>query len=364
MSGRRDSYSFELVDPFTLRETGETLDVIDGESTFTWAEDAENGYLATLRLARSTTKDRLVRVRHAVKLPDGTERQETLGTLFVDDMDADALFGAVDRSVACYSTLARLTMDSLSTDFVRPAGSLVVDEVRNLVETDGGTLLTLPGADLARAHTVSVWFTVGTPKADVARQLADWTGHELGVDADGRVTWGPYVPPDSRSVSYEFVEGENCTYLPGYHYSDTRGETYNRVVAYFSRSSKQDDPEKEGYDPYPLTDSATVDIPAAWVGSYERTGRRKTLVLEVGDPCSHADLVAQAERKLYQSCWSYEIYEIEHVGIPGLRAGDKVHYLNSRDGTIVIDAYCVVSEISMTLGPGAKCRTKLRTVDA
>lgn len=351
-SGRRDDYSFFRVDPFTLQETGETIEVVSGSNNVTWSLSSENYVSASLHLFRTTDADKLIRIKHTITLPDGYQESETLGTFFVDYSEADAKYGAVDRQANCYSTLMRFTDDVLAQDFVRPAGTNIIGEVRDLVTADGGRLVVDTTVDTDRQHTVGVWFQAGTNRAQVLRQIADWTGCVLGVDDLGNITWSKYVPPEQRPQKAIL----DAVYLPGFHISTNSADTVNRVVAQFSRQSKQDG------DPYPLADSAYVDLPAEHPYSYGHIGRRKAHYLSVGDPCSHDELVAQANRYLEEHAGGVDWYQVEHVGIPGLRPGHIVLWSGSNDASHNFGAVCLVEEISMELGPGAMCKTKLRAV--
>lgn len=358
MSGRRDYYSFHLVDPWSLEETGDTLDVEDGASSITWGVDTDNLCSATIVpigsfIGNRSPGNRLIRVKHGIELPTGETYDEVLGTFFVNSSRATALYGGVRRTSDCYSTLWRYTQDVLATDVSRPKGYLVADEVREIVEEDGGKLLVMPDADANSAHTMDVWWQIGTNKADLLENLANWTGHELGVNEYGYITWSRYVPPTSRPISYTFEEGVNCVYTAGFQLDDNRRDAVNRVVAHFSQSSVD-----EG-SPYPASDYYVADLPASHRFSYEQTGRRSTYDLDVGQPCAHSDLVSQAERYLYTHCGAQEFVVIEHVGIPGLRVGQRVHYTNWGDNEIGLDNDMTVEQISMTLGPGAMCQTKL-----
>lgn len=357
MSGRRDSYEFRLVDPFTLQETGGSLEVVDGSSNVTWGEDTDNLVSASIHVAGAVPGGRLVRVHHAISLPDGTDHSEVLGTFFLDFSDEDAMYGSVDLQASAYSTLIRFTDCYLVQDFVRGVGTNIVDEVRDIVEADGGRLRVGSAVDTTQTHTIPIWFGAGTVRSEVLETIAGWTGCELGVDDNGYVTWDKYVPPLSRAVKYRFEAGANCTYLPGYKASDNGRETYNRVVAEFSRQSKQDG------DPYPLADSAFVDLPDSHPYSYARIGRRKDYHLDVSDPCTHSELQSQAKRYLYEHSGGVRYYEIEHVGIPGLRTGDRVEWVNEEDGARPLRLSCIVDQISMDLGPGAMCKTKLKAID-
>lgn len=361
-SGRLDEYSFHLVDPATLVETGETVDVLDG-GTLTYATAAENRIAGKLTLSNATT-DRMVRVKHVITLPGGFQFGETLATLYVDGDSADARYRHVSRDTSLYSPLLHVTQDVAPSDFSRPAGTNILGEIRDLVGDGGGKVRALPGLDEDMKHTVPVWWEVGTSKAEILSDLALWCGCELGVDVEGYITWGPYTPPSKRPISYVFDDGDACVYTSGYSLDHAVGDSCNRVVAHFARQSKQDDPSKENYDPFPLSDSTFVDLPASHPYSYERLGRRKSYDLKVNDPCDHKSLAAMAQRKLDELSRSDPVIVIEHASVPGLREGCVVQYVNGTDPHMadVYSVLAVVEEISMTMGPGCMCKTKLRCI--
>ena len=359
-SGRRDSYELRLVDPFTLQETGDVVNAVWGKSQLSFNYYGDNVATGTIVTDKDTI-DKLVRVYHTASV-GGEEVTEVLGTFFADSSTATAKARRIERTHACYSTLYRHNEDSFVFDFARSAGTNIFGEMRDIVEADGGRIRSLQGLDTGKRHTVDIWFNVGDNKGDALRTIAGWCGWELGVDPYGYVTVGPYTPPSQKAVKYVFENGANCTYLSGYDFSNTNADAVNRVLAYFSRNSKQDDESKDNYDPWPLSDSAFVDLPARNQFSYERIGRHRTSVLKVGDACSHDDLAAQAQRELDENSGAYYSFQIEHVGIPGLRVGDVVRYVNAHDGSFDIDAKLIVAEMQMELGPGCKCKTTLREV--
>lgn len=361
-SGRRDEYSFCLVDPVTLTETGETVDVVEGGS-ITYATSADNRITASLGLSNANT-DRMIRIKHVITLPGGYQHGETLATLFVDGDSATAKYHHVTRDVSLYSSLLHITSDIAPSDFARPAGNNIIQEIKDLVGDGGGKVRVLQGVNTEDKHTIPVWWEVGTSKQKILDDLALWTGCEYGVDADGYITWGKYVEPANRPLAYIFEDGENCVYTAGYQLDHGTADAYNRVVAHFARQSKQDDPSKDNYDPYPLSDSTFVDLPVSHPYSYERLGRRKSYDLKVSDPCDHAALTAMAQRKLDELSNSNPVLVIEHVSVPGLREGDRVQYINSTDpsSTNVYSVFAIVEEIQMELGNGCMCKTKLRCI--
>lgn len=356
MSGRVDSYSFSLVDPFSLVETGEKIDAEEGASTITWGVGTENVCSASLSLVGEDLGNRLVRVSHGILLPTGEQYQEVLGTFFVNSSRSKAVNKSVRQTCDSYSTLWRFTQDVLSTDIYKPRGYVVVDEAREIIEADGGKLVVMPGAHAEATHTMNVWWTIGTNKGDLLTNLANWTGNEIGVNDLGFITWSPYIPPETRPVSYSFEDGVNCVYKSGYELDDNRSDAVNRVVAYFSSN----EPQKDETPLYPYSDSVTVDLPDYHPFSYSSIGRRATYALNVSQPCSHSELESQATRYLYEHCGAQRFVTIENVGIPGLRVGQKVHYRNMHDSEEGVDGDYIVDQISMTLGPGAMCQTKLR----
>lgn len=354
-SGRADSYEFRLVDPFTLQETGETVDVVAGESQLSFDYFGENVAAGTVVTAGADI-GKMVRVYHTARA-GGSEASEVLGTFFCDSSTATARHHGIKRTHACYSTLYRHNEDVFVSDFARTAGANIVGEMRDIVEADGGHLRTLPGLDASREHTVDVWFEVGSGKGDALRQIAQWCGWELSVDPYGYVTVGNYVAPADKAVSYEFADGSNCVYKPGYDFSNTNADAVNRCLAYYSRSSKADG------DELPLSDSTFCDLPERSPFSYQRIGRHRTHVLSVAEPCSRDELQAQAQRYLDENSGAYYSFQIEHAGVPGLRVGDVVRYVNTHDGSFDVDLKLLVAEMQMTLGPGCMCRTTLREVD-
>lgn len=363
-SGRRDSYEARVVSPLSLRETGEVLNIVDGESKLDWDWEGDNIATGTIVTAGADTSPRMVRIYHTVDLPDGTGTTEVLGTYFCESSSASASFGAVKRTYSCYSALYRHNKDYLVSDFARSAGYNIVKELTELVEADGGHLLADPNLDSGKCHTIDVWWEVGENKGDILRTICDWCSWQLGVDELGNVTVSPYLAPSKIAPSHVFEDGHNCTYLAGYDYSNTYDDAVNRVIAHYSRDSKQDDPEKDNYDPYPLTATAVANLADEHPYSYRNMGFHRSYVLKASDPCWQDELQAQADRHLAEHCGGYYEFQIEHVGIPGLRVGDVVQYVNGTDGSQPIDSRLQVTKISMTLGNGCRCSTTLKELTA
>lgn len=353
-SGRRDTFEYVIVDPFTLEETGETVDAESGGS-ITYGYYTDNVYSASLPLIGTVPSYTMVRVKHTISFPSGDGVDETLGTFFVTNDTGDALYGKVERSLSGYSTLIRFTEEILTEDFSRKKGYVVTDEVEELVTANGGLIKFGTGVDMTQQHTQSICFEIGTLQSEVLNTIAGWTDCQLGVDEDGYVTWEKYVRPGKKSVVYEFEEGSNCMYKAGYTWTKENDDRVNRVVARYSRETKDED------DDYPLSDHYVADLPSTHAYSYENIGRRVTYDLVLNDPCSHKELKSEAEDYLYDNCGATNYYEIEHPSIPGLWVGDVVTYANSTDGGGVSEK-CMVTQIDMELSPGCMCKSKLKVI--
>lgn len=384
-SGRRDAYTLLMVDPFTLQETGEAVDMADAGGSITYDIYGDNIYSASLKV-EGNLPGGLIRVRHSVSLPGGTVADEDLGTLFTVPSDSQVEYRSKESTVKCYSPLYRFTNDVLVRDFVRPAGYNIWSEITELVNAEGGLIRRVDDAlqDGGRTHTVQVSWPAGTKRSRVLNDLSGWTSSSLGVDDEGWLTWSPYRAPDERGVSYVFEAGSRSVYGEPVKYSTNAEDACNRALAYWSRDkvpthSRVESTDADGTnhyakgadgktiqdpdDPYGLSDSAWADLPEWSPYSYEEIGRRATYAERVQDACSHEELRALAERRLAGRHGWYEYYEIQHAGIPGLRVGDVVEYVNDTDHTTgTVDCLCEVTQMKVSLQPGAWTESKLRVV--
>ncbi len=346
-SGRTDSYTFKLVEPFSLLETGGELEVEYGESDITFGYYTDNHATASIAASGEVPAGKLVRVGHHVEC-DGDEADEVLGTFFVEDQTADALDGLTTRSLDCYSTYLRFTGDVMVGDFYRAKGANVVDAIRYIVEANGGILEVLEGVDEGRTFGNDILFEIGETRSTVLSTIAGWIGCKMGVDALGNVTIGPTPDFSEIQPAYAFEDGANCTYLSGYRVYDSNDDKVNRVLAYYS--------DEEG------SASVWVDLDAGDPFSYESIGRHVSHVISKTEEATEDELRGEAQDYLDANHGSIWYYEIEHCQIPGVSAGSVVTYSNGVDGEEAVNAKCLVAEMGMTLGMGCMCKTKLKVI--
>lgn len=355
MSGRRDSYAFTAVDPFTLMEQG-PLDCIPEECSITYGFYTDNRVQATITMLEDSYREavgNLIRVSHSVELPDGTTETEVLGTFFIDSAEKEQSAAITKRVCNCYSTMWRLSQDYLASDFVMKKNQACATRLSYLMSSEGATVILGAGVTASKVHTQDARFKIGSNRLECSNTYAGWCGWQIDVDDYGRQVINVYTPPELAAPSHFFEDGQNCTYLPAIKETFT-GEVCNRVVAMWSR-------EKAGSDGLGLSGRQVADLPSGNPYSYEQCGRRITHVLKVKEPMAASDLLKAAKDYLASHDAAIRFLEVEHVGIPNLRAGDTVTYTNAKAGDF--NLLCEVTQMDIrSLGPLMICRSKLKVV--
>lgn len=355
MSGRRDFYRFVSVDPFNLVEIAD-LDCFPSECSITYGYYTDNKSQASIVMDEDSYKlaeGNLIRVSHTAELPDGTSETEVLGTFFIDEAVKSTNGGIPKRECTCYSTMWRLSQSALTADFIFHTGDSCLDRMTSMMEDAGSTVIPGPGATQTRVHTCDGRFAIGSNRLKAVNEYAGWCNWIVDVDDYGRQVVSAYVQPSDRSAKHDFTDGSDCTYLPGIKETNT-GEIANEVIAYWSR-------EKDPGDGFGTSARAYAVLPDSSPYSYASCGVRMTGVLKISEPCSQADLQAKADAYLAEHDAAIRYMEIEHVGIPNLRAGDTVYYTNETTGDT--NLLCEITQMSISaLGPLCLTKSKLKVV--
>ena len=346
-SGRVDEYACQLVDPFTLVAL-DTVDIDPSGTSVTWAWDTDTKSSATIAVLDDLAKDSMLRLSHTVEI-GGVQFEENLGTFFASSKSMTANYGRTSRGMDCYSALLRHQKDYLMQVHDYAPGDNVSEIIREIVEADGGHLTFAPGAPVDRVHTQDMHWTVGTNKLEMITNLAGWINGEINVTDHGEVELRPATSPLNAELALTFEAGRNCIYTPGFTSSEDEGDVYNRAVFYYSTE------EASG--------SYTAVLDSTHPFSYQRIGRNVTYTEEINEALSEDELKKKAVDYLTLHSGGAIYYEIEHAGIPGLRPGMTVRYVNDTDYDPPIDCLCMVSEMRVqSLSPMCMTKTKMRAL--
>lgn len=344
-SGRRNTFSAVLVDPFSLQETGQEIEMLEDAGSITWDIDADNYYSATLNLTESPSRDYMIRVKQHIDVDDASV-DVTLGTFFVDKAPGTVSRGSKVYQAACYSPMLRYTKDITTNPVYWPQGTVVQDALREQVEQDGGKLAILSDVNMHRAFGNDIFFPDDYKRNDLLTEMAYWIGCRIYPDEFGYISLEPYQSPEDLPLAYTF-DASNSTYKRGYQVEDLASDSYNKWVVKYSNSEK--------------SDFAVSTLPATHPFSFDRIGRWVTYSESIQDEVSHEELQALADRRREENSVHNEIIQIEHVSIPSVKPYAAVRYENTVDGD-PMSVLAQVTQIDMSLNKTAMCTSKLKVI--
>lgn len=240
-----------------------------------------------------------------------------------------------------------LAQDKIAATYALDAGSVVTDEVVTVIESTGETnhAITPSAAVLANPLT----WPPGTTKLQIVNDLLSVINYfSLFTNGDGQFRGEPYVKPASRPTVHEFMDGENCIYIPTFT-KDVDLFIPNRFIA-----MSQGDGTTEGL--ISVADNENVDSPY----SIPRRGR-----VIAADPATGVEVADQttldayALRRLIELTTSSASTEIRHAFVPGVSFNQAAWFRRVPAG---IDARHVVSKTEISLDPTALAKSTLTEV--
>lgn len=360
-AGRKDTYEFYFVNPFTLQEEGK-VDVDASQSSLTWGYYTDNKLTGSFKALNNIGRNKLIRVKQTIEIPNQPIYSRTLGTLFVENSGESAKYKLTQTSLSCYSTLWRFTQDILSQDFYRPTGYNIIQEMRELVEADGGKFQVMPSVDTTQTHTRDILFEMGTNRATVLNTIAGWIGCQIYPDEDGYITLDRYVAPQDRQVSYTFESGENCIYLSGAD-TEENSSSINRVICFYQAQGT------ENGQSVVHSDVVTLDLDAGNPFSYQNIGRRVSYKLQYPDVRYNENEPSRQQLTDYGNAYlrnhssvGTRYLEIEAANVPTLKTGDVVRYMNDIDFETPINVKAEVTEMDMKLNLGGMTKYRLKVI--
>ena len=341
-SGRKDTFSFEMVDPFVLDSSRGELDgVVEGSGTLTWSYYSEAISSGSIDLDNSNYIDgSLVRVYHTAELGDEVETRE-VGTFFVNRSDMTYKYGRWTGTMELVGMNQRYIDDILTWDRSASAGTGAISYFEMAVESAGGESWVSDSLEEKTFNSAHV-FEFGETDLSRLNYCADFLGAIIGCDTHGRTTLKPYISPSSRTASYTVPIGSQSVTKLGVIKSDDSDEIINRV------GLKYEPTDEDG-----TTLFSTVDVSSDHFASFENVGRRKVLTEVVNDldPATQDTLDAQAERKLEDNTSANKKMEVEFCSYLPFEIGDVVR-VDYDGGSDVLSFDGMVQQIDAKLVPG------------
>lgn len=241
-----------------------------------------------------------------------------------------------------------LDQDKIDTTYALDAGSVVTDEIVTLIESAGETHHAITPSTATLVNPL-VW-PVDTTKLQIVNDLLSTINYfSLFTNGDGQFRGEPYVKPASRPTVYDFLDGDNCIYLPTLAKDVDVWSIPNKVIAI-----SQGDGTTAGL----VSEPAINDDPAS---PYSTVSRGRTITrsfpgVEVADQTT---LDAYAERRLIELTTPTASVEIQHGFVPGVTFNRAVRFRREPAG---IDGRHVVSKTEVSLDPTVLAKSTLTEV--
>lgn len=341
-SGRKDTFSFEMVDPFDLDSSRGTLDgVVEGSCSLTWSYYSEAISSGSIELDNSNyIENSLIRVYHTAELNGETETRE-VGTFFTSRSDMTYKYGRWSGSLELIGMNQRYIDDLLTYDQAVNAGTSATTYFKNVVSEAGGEASVSSSVTDKTFNTAHV-FEFGDTNLSRLNYCADYLDAIVGCDAHGRITLNPYQLPSDREVAYTVPVGSQSVTKVGVVKSDDTDEVINCV------GLKYEPTEEDGETLF-----STARLTSDHFAAYENVGRHKvtTEVVSDLDPVTQATLDALAAKKLDANASASKKIEVEFCSYLPFEIGDVVR-VDYSDGSDTFSFDGMVQQIDAELIPG------------
>lgn len=235
--------------------------------------------------------------------------------------------------------------------FAVESGSVVIDEVKALIESTGATAEKILPNDKTLSDPMT--WAVGTTKLKIINDmLAAANFFSLWCDFDGEYRTEPYVRPFDREVKYEaldpFSKSIKSLMFPDWESDNDIYSIPNRYVAIGRGTADTEAPV-----------GVAVNNDPASPYSFASRGRWITEVVTGVEAASQDDLDEIAARGLADATSVSQTVSISHAYLPDLHVNDVVRFSNP-DAEVDVLATIVMTEI--VFDPLALCRSELRAI--
>lgn len=268
-----------------------------------------------------------------------------LGVYLLGSPRARVVDGLTTWRVDLYDKIAILDQGGTAESYSLPAGTVVTDAARQIIEDAGETTVALTDSE-ETLPTGMVWEAGTTPLRIVNDLLAAINYWGVRCDRWGRYVLAPYSRPQDRSPVRGFVPAADSILVPDWTVDQDLVTVPNRAVV-VSRGSADD----EAF--VGVAENTDPGSPF----SYPSRGRWITVVEHDVEVTSQGAVDARAARLLAERSSVAAEYEIAHAIVP----------LDLHDVVTLVDGPASVQRwaVRLTAGaPGALMLTTLRGVTA
>lgn len=332
-AGRRDVFSFEMVDPFDLDASRGWMDgFVSGKVTQGYYTDTR--YSAKLTFAGSGyIPGSLIRIHH-----DAGTFHEELGTFYVIEHEVTFLDGEQVEDFSLQSTLARVSENVYGTHFA-VSNKTNLQALAYALEREHFTYQILETCPVYNFATPRV-YDIGEDVLSVIFDMADVSGCRVDVDPHGVIQ---VIPSDVYSRTPVFTFADDNGTISG-DISSEASDIYNKAVVLYTAGKSEV--------------CGGAELPSEHPYSYAQTGRKVAKVYRVNDlqPPNSAAAQRLAQRYLNEISTEFRTYTFESIYVPG-RAGDI--YALRLDGET---RFVMLQSRDIELSPGMKVKQTVREV--
>jgi len=250
-----------------------------------------------------------------------------------------------NRNIELYDKLLVLQQDALDVTYLVPAGTVVTDAIRAIIESTGETNIAI--TDSTETLTESKIWSAGTSKLKAVNELLSAINYfSIWCDGNGQYQAEPYRSPAYRSVVYTFQDDEHGLHLPAFIEDADTFVVPNKVIGVVSS------PDTE------LISVATNTDPDSPF-SYANRGNRWIVKVVTGLDATSQDVLDEITyRLLSEATQVANTIELTHAWLP-IYLNNVMRVNNTQSGTA---GRFTLVKTSCVLTSGSLVKTTLREV--
>lgn len=238
-----------------------------------------------------------------------------------------------------------LVEDKVDGTYLLPAGTVVTQAVRDLIQQAGETSFAITASALTLPGDLS--WEAGTTRLRIINDLLSSINYfSIWTDGLGVYQAIPYSRPAARPISHVFQRGRGSIHSPAWEREQDIAEVPNKIVL-----KSEGDAEDEA-----LIGVATNEDPNSQF-SYQRRGNRWIVYTEDGiEAADQSTIDNLARRRLIDLSSPSATLSTEHLLIP-LQLNGVVRFISDP-----VDTLAVVEKMTYRLTPGSLVQATWREV--